>query len=577
MEGETTANRRFRIIPLACALLTVMLGLLTLAGWISGLSSLASVRVKYIPMAPSTAVCFSLLGVGLVLQIWRPTLRWIPRIFAGIVLLVALAKLVEFGLGFQFGIDAWLVPDPGQFGAVPTGRMSPVTALNFVFAAEGLVRLAGDRRGEWAGVFGSIVVIVSSLVLVGYWYGTPLLYAGTIIPVALSTAVAFFLWGIGVITAVGAERWPLRLFLGDSTRALLMRAFVPLIVAAALVNGWVNTSFLKYLHANPAFAAAICAIIFAALLGWIISQISLIVGGRIDRAEEARNAAQQELIALNAGLEKRVEERTRELREKNRQMAEELQMARELQLALLPQKFPTVPAHVAAEQSALKFLSLYFPTGDVSGDFFSVFPVGEKAAGVFICDVMGHGVRSALITSMIRALMEEHSRATSDPGELLTRVNKALSDILKQADTTMFATCFYVVADVKSAELKFANAGHPSGLHIRQGNGAAEKLQATGRNGPALGILPAARYKTSTCSLGKGDLVMLFTDGLFEVEDPAGNLFSQEQLHAAAHRHSTHPPEQFFERVLRDIRQFSQRESFDDDVCVVGFQVQHLE
>jgi serine phosphatase RsbU (regulator of sigma subunit) len=87
---------------------------------------------------------------------------------------------------------------------------------------------------------------------------------------------------------------------------------------------------------------------------------------------------------------------------------------------------------------------LYFPTGDVSGDFFNVFPIGEKAAGIFICDVMGHGVRSALITSMIRGLVEEHVQAVADPGELLTRVNRALAVILKQADTTMFATCFYV-------------------------------------------------------------------------------------------------------------------------------------
>lgn len=79
-----------------------------------------------------------------------------------------------------------------------------------------------------------------------------------------------------------------------------------------------------------------------------------------------------------------------------------------------------MPADVPDDESALRFLSLYFPTGDVSGDFFSVFAVGERAAGVFICDVMGHGVRSALITSMIRALVEEHALITSDPGELLT-------------------------------------------------------------------------------------------------------------------------------------------------------------
>jgi serine phosphatase RsbU (regulator of sigma subunit) len=270
-----------------------------------------------------------------------------------------------------------------------------------------------------------------------------------------------------------------------------------------------------------------------------------------------------------------VHERTRQLSEKNRQMEEELQMARELQLALLPQKFPTVPANVSAQESALRFLSLYFPTGDVSGDFFSVFPIGENAAGVFICDVMGHGVRSALITSMIRALMEEHAQATTDPGKLLTRVNHALSFILKQADTTMFATCFYVVADVQSAEFRFANAGHPPALHVR--SAGAEKLQSDRRNGPAMGIFPDASYTTSTRPMAKGDVIMLFTDGLFEVEDASGNQFTQEELQVTVSRHAALEPKEFFTRVVQDVRQFSQHESFDDDVCIVGMQVQHTE
>jgi hypothetical protein len=81
---------------------------------------------------------------------------------------------------------------------------------------------------------------------------------------------------VAFTTAAGVERWPLRMFYGDSTRALLRRAFVPLIVAAALVNGWINTALLKYVRANPAVTAALCAIAFAALIGWIISQISLV-------------------------------------------------------------------------------------------------------------------------------------------------------------------------------------------------------------------------------------------------------------------------------------------------------------
>ena len=210
-------------------------------------------------------------------------------------------------------------------------------------------------------------------------------------------------------------------------------------------------------------------------------------------------------------------------------------------------------------------------------DFFSVFPVGENAAGVFICDVMGHGVRSALITSMIRALVEEQAQVTGDPGELLTRVNHALAEILKQARTTMFATCFYLVADVNNAELRFANAGHPSALRIRERSAPAERLQSEGRVGPAMGIFPSARYETAARPMARGDLIMLFTDGLFEVEDRDGNVFREQELHATINRHAALPPEEFFGRVLEEIRKFSTRETFDDDVCVVGVEVRRTD
>ena len=161
---------------------------------------------------------------------------------------------------------------------------------------------------------------------------------------------------------------------------------------------------------------------------------------------------------------------------------------------------------------------------------------------------MGHGVRSALITGMIRALVEEHAKSTEDPGELLTRVNHALTVILKQAETTMFATCFYVVADIKKAQLRFANAGHPCALHISEISGTASKLESKERAGPAMGMFPLATYTTSARTMGPGDLIMLFTDGLFEVEDPTGNVFSQEQLQNTVNQRTGLAPDVFFAR-----------------------------
>jgi hypothetical protein len=111
---------------------------------------LASVRAKYIPMAPSTAFCFSLIGIGLIVHLLRAARRWLPRAFASLVLAMACAKLVEIFGGFHFGIDAWFVRNPELFGAVPTGRMAPMTALNFVFIASGLLALTGNQRSSQA-------------------------------------------------------------------------------------------------------------------------------------------------------------------------------------------------------------------------------------------------------------------------------------------------------------------------------------------------------------------------------------------------------------------------------------------
>ena len=121
MEGKY-ASRTFTKISLICASLAVVLGLMTFVGWISGLSLLASVRAKYIPMAPSTALCFALIGSGLIAQLRKPWIRWVPRLLAAIVLGMAIAKLLELFAGFRFEIDAWFVRNPGLFGAVRQGE-----------------------------------------------------------------------------------------------------------------------------------------------------------------------------------------------------------------------------------------------------------------------------------------------------------------------------------------------------------------------------------------------------------------------------------------------------------------------
>jgi sigma-B regulation protein RsbU (phosphoserine phosphatase) len=288
------------------------------------------------------------------------------------------------------------------------------------------------------------------------------------------------------------------------------------------------------------------------------------------------------LRAISSALErKRLESElarsTRELREKNEQMRADLQIAGEIQQALLPQDFPRFPAGATEAENALRFLRRYRPTGAVGGDFFDVFPVSPTQAGVFLCDVMGHGVRAALVTAIIRALVEEHHALTGDPSRFLTTLNHRLLAILKQTRMPMFASGFFLIADLAAAEIRFANAGHPAPLHLRRRAGELSPL--TGKAfppGPALGVFEDSEYATYSQPLAAQDLIVFYTDGLFEVEGADGELYGPERLHAAFRQRLDLPPDQLFDEILAEVAAFGAGTGFTDDVCLLGLDVQRV-
>ncbi|MGH7970896.1 MAG: PAS domain S-box protein, partial [Limisphaerales bacterium] len=184
-----------------------------------------------------------------------------------------------------------------------------------------------------------------------------------------------------------------------------------------------------------------------------------------------------------------------ELHARNVQMEDDLKMAREIQLTILPQQYPVFPRAGAPESSAFVFTHRYLPTSSVGGDFFAVSALSETQAGVFVCDVAGHGVRSALITAMIRALVEELNPLATNPGAFLTKLNSDLCSILKHTGTPLLTTAFYLMADSRTGRASYANAGHPKPLHLRRALARVVPLNGTGRSQPALGLMEGAVYQ----------------------------------------------------------------------------------
>ncbi|HEX4087036.1 MAG TPA: SpoIIE family protein phosphatase [Chthoniobacteraceae bacterium] len=266
-----------------------------------------------------------------------------------------------------------------------------------------------------------------------------------------------------------------------------------------------------------------------------------------------------------------------ELREKNMQLEDDLDMASEVQQAFLPQQFPTFPGNAPGGESAIAFCSRYLPTGAVGGDFFHVLPLSDTEAGVFICDVMGHGVRAALVTAIQRALVEELSDLGDQPGEFLTHINRALLSILRRTRTPMFASAFYLYLNAATGEVRYANAGHPKPLQMRRAEGRVDILNANGaRPGSALGVFEQAVYKTFSGHAAPGDLFLMFTDGIFEVEGPAGDYFDQQRLIASVERRLALPSEELIEAIVNETRAYSVRHQFGDDVCLVGVELLRL-
>jgi sigma-B regulation protein RsbU (phosphoserine phosphatase) len=260
-----------------------------------------------------------------------------------------------------------------------------------------------------------------------------------------------------------------------------------------------------------------------------------------------------------------------ELRAKNVQMEDDLRMAREIQLTMLPQQYPTFPREGAQSESAFQFNHRYLPSGSVGGDFFTLSALSETQAAVFLCDVAGHDVRSALVTAMIRALVEELKPLATNPGQFLSKLNSDLYSILRHTGTPLLTTAFYLVADWQTRVMRYANAGHPKPLHVRRSARQVVQLyNAGGRSQPALGLMEKADYLSSEIILSPRDLVLLFTDGLIEVQNQKSELYTQQSLVSAVQKRLELPSPQLFDEMLEEIRKYSETGSFTDDLCVVG-------
>lgn len=279
-------------------------------------------------------------------------------------------------------------------------------------------------------------------------------------------------------------------------------------------------------------------------------------------------------ITFRKQAEERLAAYAHELALKNKQLNEDLDLAREVQDAFLPRAYPTFPRGLSPAQSRLRFHEVYRPTHALGGDFFDVLALSDDTAGVLICDVMGHGAQAALVTALIRGLLHQLMPVANDPGRLLTQLNYSLMEVLRSATNPILTTACYAVIEAGSGRTRYAAAAHPLPILLQRQQGTATLLgDGAAKPGPALGLFREARYANGETVLEPEDVLLLFTDGLFEVADPQQQYFGEDRLYQTARDLMALPAADLAQALFDEVRRFSGGESFDDDICLLAVEV----
>jgi sigma-B regulation protein RsbU (phosphoserine phosphatase) len=232
---------------------------------------------------------------------------------------------------------------------------------------------------------------------------------------------------------------------------------------------------------------------------------------------------------------------------RQQKIAQEMAIARQVQETILSDEVTDV--------AGVEIGAVYFPAGEVGGDFYDVLKLSERSFIVVVGDVSNKGIPAALVMSACSALIKStlDKNPAMSVSELAQTVNRLLAEkIIK--DREMFVTLFYGRFDLDAHRLSYCNAGHVPGLYWDSGAGEVVQLP---EGGPIVGQFAEAVYREGWRQLASGDRLFLFTDGLTEAVDAENNLFGRERAEQAFAAEIGLAPKEFCHRVKDWVDEFS--------------------
>jgi serine phosphatase RsbU (regulator of sigma subunit) len=241
---------------------------------------------------------------------------------------------------------------------------------------------------------------------------------------------------------------------------------------------------------------------------------------------------------------------------------EELAIARQIQLGIMPQTIPQI--------TGLKIDAMYHSIEAVGGDLYDFIPFSDNKLGIFIGDASGHGLASAFIGTISKMLLYSHTKTEKEADVLLHDMNR---DLLRNILAGYYLTAFWGIFDNADNSFSFSRAGHPRPYHI-PANGAPATLQS---NGTFIGILEQAAYERKKIILNKGDRLYFFTDGIYEVMGeeaapgalPSEGMLGYRRFLSLIEECNTLP----FEKIIPAIKQNLAQYVYDDDYTLIVVEI----
>jgi len=241
----------------------------------------------------------------------------------------------------------------------------------------------------------------------------------------------------------------------------------------------------------------------------------------------------------------------------------ELEMARQIQLSILPRSVPQLPS--------LDIAARFLPMTSVAGDFYDFIRMDDAHLGILIADVSGHGLPSALIASMLQVALAGQAAHASEPAKVLSGLNRALCGKF----VYNFVTAAYLYLDLENERICYAGAGHPPVLQWRN---ATRKTAAVLENGLVLGMVDEAVYTTLELPLEPGDRYVLYTDGVLEAANPLQEQFGADRFMRFIENHMHLGADPFAEALLGELSRWTEQTAEagqQDDITLLVVDYQH--